>query len=274
MRDIQLADKELFDSYLRRFQPRISELTFTNLFAWRNSKKHEFEERDGHLLISFKKEGQRIFYQPVGPDPAGLISRMQDPFERVDEMIASSLPAEMITETPDQHDYVYERSRLVSLEGQDLASKRNFIKRSRQYDPQVCVLSKSTVHGYKKLQEQWCDRRDCKNDPDLSAENEAVREALTHFDYLGLLGVCVLIDGTVGAFSIGEKLNDETYVEHFEKGNSDFVGMYQLVLHEFVKSIPGSIKYVNREQDLGLEGLRKAKQSYQPVFMVRKYKVR
>jgi len=84
----------------------------------------------------------------------------------------------------------------------------------------------------------------------------------------------ITVDGNVAAFAIGEKLNENTYVDHFERADTKFPGIYQFLLHEFVKHIPKEFKFVNREQDLGIEGLRKAKTDLGPIHMIEKYLIK
>lgn len=100
-----------------------------------------------------------------------------------------------------------------------------------------------------------------------------VKEAFSHYEALGVKGGAILIDGKVGAFSLGEKLNKDTFVVHIEKANPRIPGLYAAINQEFARNEGAAFSYINREQDLGDEGLRIAKQSYHPSFMIRKYKV-
>jgi len=134
-------------------------------------------------------------------------------------------------------------------------------------------LDENTVNSFFSLQEKWCNIKNCVSDEQLQAEDIAIKEALAHFKEFNLFGVCVAINKNIEAFAIGEKLNNGTFVEHFEKANTKFNGIYQYVLHEFVKAIPKNFKYLNREEDLGIAGLRKSKLSYNPVNMVEKYRI-
>jgi hypothetical protein len=108
----------------------------------------------------------------------------------------------------------------------------------------------------------------------ISAETAAAREGLELADELGLSGVVILTDRGVSAFALGEKLNESTYVCHFEKADPFLEGAAQLVNREFCRTFSAEYIYLNREQDLGVSGLREAKSSYHPVGMIRKFKVR
>ena len=123
------------------------------------------------------------------------------------------------------------------------------------------------------LQTEWCDVRQCKLNAGLASEDEAIKEVLNLMDRLPIFGGTILIDGKIEAFTLAEKLNNEIAVIHFEKANPKFDGLYQLINQWFCQNELGEYKYVNREQDLGIDGLRKAKQSYHPHHMVNKYVV-
>jgi uncharacterized protein len=274
LKHISLVDKPLFDAYLSKFQPNISELTFTNIFAWRNLRKYEFAEKDNHLVISYGNK----FLQPVGKNPdliiPGLLKEYpQRSIERVDEAIALKIAGLKVEEDRNNWDYVYSLHDLKTLAGNKYSPKRNFIKQCEKYSPSVCILDTETVHGFLQLQKDWCLLRKCDNDADLQAENTAVLEALRNFEMLNLFGVCIYVNSRIEGFAIGEKLNHDTFVEHFEKANTNIKGMYQYILFNFAKQIPGDFKFLNREQDLGVEGLRKAKESYYPAKMIKKYRI-
>jgi len=113
--------------------------------------------------------------------------------------------------------------------------------------------------------------RECVESPELLSEDYAIREALTHFEELDYRGGAVEINAEIEAFSLGEPLNPNTAVIHIEKANPDIPGLYVAINQLFCKNAWSPMEYINREQDLGLEGLRRAKESYHPSHMVNKY---
>jgi hypothetical protein len=123
------------------------------------------------------------------------------------------------------------------------------------------------------LQAEWCDLRDCEASPGLSNESLAIKEAFTHFVKLKVKGGVILINGKVEAFTLGDPLNSETIVIHIEKANPAYEGLYPTINQAFLEQEGSGYTYVNREQDLGEEGLRKAKESYFPHHMVNKYRI-
>jgi hypothetical protein len=271
--DLEERDKKLFDKYFLKYPPKASEFTFTNLFSWRFKYDYKYAFMDEHLLIKVTK-----LLQPVGKEPWGVIERLlkENPdleFEMVEEKIALKIPGVTIEEKREMFDYVYSIDDLRKLEGTKYAAKRNFVNQFAKYNPEVCILDEETVHSFFSLQEKWCNLQKCEDNKELAAEDMAVREAISHFKGFNLFGLCIKINGNVEGFAIGERLNNNTFVEHFEKANTSFRGIYQYLLHEFVKMIPEQFQYLNREQDLGIEGIRKSKLSYHPVRMIKKCRI-
>jgi len=120
---------------------------------------------------------------------------------------------------------------------------------------------------------EWCEKRNCDEVLDLRCEKFAIIEALLKFSYLELSGGVIMIGGKVEAFTFGEALNEDTAVIHVEKGNPDINGIYAVINQEYCVNNWESMQYINREEDMGIEGLRKAKESYYPVTLIEKYDV-
>ena len=174
----------------------------------------------------------------------------------------------------DQSDYVYLVEDLATLKGRKYHRKRNHIKQFKEkYSYQYVPLTSEWISECLQLQDTWCDLRNCDAIPSLASEALAVKEALTHFETLGMKGGAILIDGKVEAFTLGEPLNPETVVIHIEKTNPAYERLYPTINQAFLEKEWSGYTYVNREQDLGEEGLRKAKESYFPHHMVNKYSI-
>jgi len=161
---------------------------------------------------------------------------------------------------------------LIDLPGEKYYVKRKNIQRClRDYKPEYKPITNGIIEQCIKLQTDWCNLRNCASIPELEAENRAIRELFIHFNNLNVFGGVILIDGNVEAFAIGEKLNNDTAVIHFEKANFKISGLYQVINQWFCSNALQDFKYVNREQDLGIPGLRQAKMSYHPAFYIEKY---
>ncbi|HDM75292.1 MAG TPA: DUF2156 domain-containing protein [Deltaproteobacteria bacterium] len=122
-----------------------------------------------------------------------------------------------------------------------------------------------------EVAEKWCKIRRCEDDMNLLSESEAVRESLVHFPVLKIDGGVTLIDGKVEAFTLGELLNEQRAVVHIEKANSENPGLYAMINQQFCENRWRDLLYINREQDLGEPGLRKAKLSYYPDHLVESF---
>jgi hypothetical protein len=122
-----------------------------------------------------------------------------------------------------------------------------------------------------QLQTRWCNLRNCSEVQGLEAENTAIKTAFENYERLGIFGGAIYVDDRLEAFTFSEPLNDETAVIHFEKANPEIEGLYQLINQWFCQKALGKFKYVNREQDLVILGLRKAKESYYPHHMIEKH---
>ncbi len=280
---LDISHRELVNGYFKRYPPEISEHTFTNLFVWRKFRPVYFIEKDDSLIFFIKRENpgeQEIIL--FGP-PAGEIS-IDDILENKDFRITgatrlteSTIGAFMkkrinLEDDRDNSDYLYRVDDLATFSGRKFSRKRNHIKRCLEaHDCVYEEINDESMGEVREMHERWCRSRGCFDDPDLVKEYEAVREALEHFSLFRLTGGIIRINGQVEAFAVGEKLNPETAVWHFEKAMREFHGLNQLITHWFAKYSLGDFQYVNREQDLGIPGLRKAKQSYFPHSLLKKY---
>jgi hypothetical protein len=280
LRPVILDDKPRFDRYLSAYPPVVSELTFTNAFCWAEVRHHLCCEWEGHLLICYRQGDCCLsFYPPIGPAPATVLARRIDGLRdycwtRLNKELVAGLPP-WARPVPDRanSDYVYQTADLRTLAGKAYHAKRNYARRFAElYAPEVRPLAADLISGCLQVQERWLE--DQRNNESARDESTALIKALRHFHDLRLQGVGILVGGSVVAFAIGEPLNPTTYVEHFEKALPGYTGAYQFLLQSFAQSVPEGFVYLNREQDLGTDGLRRAKESWRPAFLVEKYAVR
>ena len=171
---------------------------------------------------------------------------------------------------PNNDDYVYSTYDLINLEGKKYHQKRNHINRFlKNYEYTYESIDDSNIEECIAAEIEWLKGKE----PDRSLQDEkiAIMEALNNFDQLGLKGGALRIDGKIQAFSIGDLLNPEMVVIHFEKANTEYHGSYAMINQQFAANCWKDIPYINREEDMGIPGLRKAKRSYHPIKMVEKY---
>ena len=288
---IELEDRDIFREALRQYKPQTSEWTFTNLFIWRSHYQFQWSIYKDWLLVMCA-EGKNSMYamQPIGPTSRQDVTRIflkwfqedkgeiQPYIEKADSRLISELYGMKnlsIEPTRDHFDYVYLRDDLVQLSGNKYRSKRNHINQLlRSYEFAYVPLKDEHIDACLELQEKWCKLRRCEEDLNLLGEWEAIREILAHYDVLEVQGGVVTIEGRVEAFTIGELLNDQTAVVHIEKANPEIAGLYPIINQQCCEKCWQDVFYINREQDLGIPGLREAKLSYYPDHFVEKFRVR
>ena len=173
----------------------------------------------------------------------------------------------------DYADYIYLRSDLATLKGKKFQSKRNHINKFRNTYPdyKYSPITKDRIQECLELEAKWCKANDCDQQEGTGNERRALIYALNHFEELGLTGGILHVNGQIVAFTFGMPINKETFGVHVEKADTTIDGAYTMINYEFANHIPEQYTYINREEDLGIEGLRKAKLSYQPVIILEKY---
>jgi hypothetical protein len=279
---LELSDRPTVAGYLRRYPPKVSELTFTNLFVWRGSRPIFLTEVQGSIVFmtnTNERNGAKkvIFGHPVGEaSPVAVASALGVEvagFIRIPEDTANTLRKAGLHVEPDRDnsDYVYRVRDLAELAGRRFHKKRNLIKQclaayACQYEP----ITPELIFECLDMQDRWCQVRQCERDPALCREYIAIRESFAHYEELQLIGGGIRVDGTIQAYAIGEALRPRTAVCHFEKAMPELHGLGQLINQWFAKHSLTQFEFENREQDLGNPGLRQAKESYHPHHMVEK----
>ncbi len=178
-------------------------------------------------------------------------------------------------ESRDYEEYIYDTESLAVLPGRPLAPKRNRVRAFySSYEGQIRIenITNNNLTDVLLFQSEWIkDRLAEEYDEMLARENEAIIFYLANYDELEFKGIVVYVRGTVVGYAAGVSLNEECMDEVIEKGRKDIVGIYQLLCNEFALLCCKGYKYINREEDLGVEGLRRAKTSYKPLYMLKKY---
>ena len=289
-REFRLEDKNIFQDYFTRFPPQTSEHTFTNLFVWRSYYHLKWCLWDECLCILACPEGKNPFFLPsLGEkNPRECIKDLllhftrqgiQGTMQRVSEDLVAQYLKDCnhfeIALDRDNCDYVYLTDDLIKLEGNKFHGKRSHINKfKKNYTYQYEPLTPDLISECLEMETEWCNLKHCEIFPSLAGEERAIYEALKNMETLGFRGGVIIINEKVEAFALGEQLNPQTAVIHVEKANPAFDGLYQLINQEFCTHEWKNVAYINREQDLGEEGLRKAKLSYHPHHLVNKYTVK
>jgi hypothetical protein len=280
IRPLELQDFPLVKAYFRRYPPQVSELTFTNLFVWRTSRPIFVADKEDTcmLLADCREDGCWVFGPPMGKLSSLAAVRSLGMeikgFTRIPEDTTKTLRDEGLSIIPDRDnaDYVYRVSDLANLAGAKYHKKRNLVKQClEKYQCQYEEITLKNVSECIEMQDQWCTVRECGREPGLCHEYNAIRDTFTYFELFNLIGGAIRVNGIIEAYALGEELAPNTAVCHFEKAMPDIQGLSQLINQWFsLRSLRG-FEFVNREQDLGIPGLRQAKESYYPHHMVEKF---
>lgn len=287
VRDLRFDDKTILNRAFQTHPPQISEYTFTNLFVWQTTHPVQISQLNSSLLVlRFNSALNHLtFLPPIGKVPLlMLVSLLRDYVQNsspitlygfsYDQADALKQAGIEVVELRDNWDYLYKVSDLINLPGEKYYSKRKNINKclennALQYSP----ITSAVISQCLQMQTSWCNLRQCDIVPGLAAENYAVKETFLHYNELNVMGGAIFIEDRIEAFTIAEKLNEDTAVVHFEKANPNITGLYQVINQWFSAKTLWQYTYVNREQDLGVPGLRRAKMSYHPVDFVKKYQV-
>lgn len=285
---LELAHKEKIDSYLSARRIESSELTFLSLYIWRKALNIRFAEVDGCLVLALRDNGfppslrfplgrgdkKRALYAACRAfTDNGFQPRFYGLTRDMKEELLQLCPGKFeITPMTDFFDYVYSTQRLITLSGKDLHSKKNHVNSFKKtYDYKYLPLSQADAEEIKNVYAVWLSQRKRKPDYYLASEWQSIMDIMDNYDALGCKGAKLYADGRLCAFTIGEPLNDNTAVIHIEKADKSVRGAYAAINQMFAENEWSNYEYINREDDIGLPGLRKAKQSYRPAFMVEKY---
>jgi hypothetical protein len=274
---VGLEDQALLRGYLEREPSGVCEMNFANIFIWKDSEHPRYTILDGSLCILVEPDFEPpYFLPPVGgdrvPETIAACLRHAPRLSRVPEEFVRRFGAGFrAEEDPDNFDYIYRVEDLVELKGKKYDGKRNRIRKFEStFSHEYAALARGDVAGCVRLLEHWFEEKR-NGDPYMKAEKVAIVQALASFELLGLKGGVVKVDGRIEAFTFGMRLTADTAVIPIEIANPALAGLAQWINREFVRREWPDDKFVNREQDMGVEGLRKAKLSYQPDHLVRKY---
>ena len=172
----------------------------------------------------------------------------------------------------DLADYIYLVKDLSDLAGRKFQPKRNLVSRfMKTYNWSYEPITAQNIAECAEMSHEWCKVNRCEENGSLEMETTVVNRMLHCFSALDLRGGLLRVDGKVIAFTVGEPLNHDTFIVHIEKAFTEYQGAYQMINRQFIRNNALDFVYVNREDDAGDLGLRKAKASYQPVFMQEKY---
>ena len=290
-RDISLKDREAVQQFTLHGERRHCDLSFSNLMSWLHVCGTQWAVIGDTLLLRFRIRGHLRYMMPVGARPAEALQALLQDAAALDEpffiqgIIEEDLPLLQAAGLPepkadrDFAEYIYLREDLAGLHGKRLQAKRNFCNRFRALYPdwQYVHISDGNITQEQtdiclQLEETWYRLNEEKH-PHFgqSLERQAVIYALHHFRELRLSGGLLYAGGTPVAFTFGSAVNYDTFDVHAEKALTDYEGAYAFINQSFASHLPATFTYLNREEDMGVPGLRQAKLSYHPYKLLNKY---
>ena len=289
---LTIEDKDTFEKFIYPYKFLSCEYSFTTLYIWREACDICFTIHKGALIIKKKDfSGRYYFMQPLGystEDLKEIIDALMDYktennmhylFKDLDEVfmeeisnIYDDVRDICIKEDRDNFDYLYETEKLIKLSGKKLHGKKNhynsFIK-SYQYEVKD-IKGEQVISDVIVAAEKWYEGNE-EDDDMLYYELQGIKDVLKNIEIINSKGIAVYVDEKIVAFSLGEKLNDNLAVIHIEKADMDYSGVYSFINKTFIDRCFSDVKIINREQDLGIAGLRKSKLSYHPFKLEKKY---
>ena len=285
---LELSHRALLENYLIRANKQACEYSFANLFLWGRKK---IAEIDGFLLLQSQFDRKTVYIFPVGEGDVkpALDAIISDAQERGIPCCLSTMTEEecrLVEELypgrfcfhcdRDSYDYVYAIDDLADLKGRKYQRKRNHYNRFREAFPHYTIepITGENLPRVKQMLDDWyAQRQELDPDGDYHMEKAAVFKALRYYDQLELEGIVLVNEDQILAMTIGSRLTPDTYDIHFEKAIAEADTAYTVINCEFARFLRAKhpdVQFLNREDDLGLEGLRKAKLSYYPHHMVEK----
>lgn len=290
---IGIEDKEIIEKYIIPSDERDCDLSFANLCSWQFITESSYAVMDGLLVIRFAhpKWGHEYF-MPMNKrgeaDRAQALQVLEQLAREADtkqeplclrgvspaleeELTGSRLGDFNFVKDRDYFDYVYQRQDLAELKGKHYQPKRNHVNKfKREYNFTAEPLTQQAVAECLEFEASWCRVHGYEEDENILNERQAMVYAFEHWERLGLRGLVIRVEGKVAAFTFGAPINHDTFGVHFEKADIRIDGAYSAVNQFFAASLPEEYVYLNREEDLGIPGLRQAKLSYQPAFLLEK----
>ncbi|HAP79028.1 MAG TPA: hypothetical protein DCQ78_02400 [Ruminococcus sp.] len=287
-RIIDISDKERICRCLEKSDFQGCEYSFANNMAWRrlsNSKIAFFKDfyiscafdTDDNIPVFVFPSGEGNYYE-VFEEMKKYAESLKKPLrisgvtENGLEILNSIYPADSFAVEFDRDgsDYIYNSSDLINLSGRKYHQKRNHLSKINQYNWSFSEMTDADFDECISFSAVNYNNKNGIDDFSSVAEQFAINTFFTNFHKLDLFGGVIRIDNNVRAFTIGERLNSNTMCVHIEKADTSYQGLYPAINNQFCKAFADKFRYVNREEDMGLEGLRKSKLSYNPAYLLRK----
>jgi len=281
---IELEDIDLYNSFVKDSDEFSCEISFVNLLVWQCAYNNMMAVENGQLVLKSGVDGFETFSLPFGNDFDKGIDLIREycgnkkiKFWAQEGPLFSEFKSRfendyIFNENRDDFDYIYSTADLAELKGKKYHSKRNHISAfSKKYNWHYEKITTDNLSDIKKCAEEWYSENIYRYDNLIDCEKRGVETMLNNMERLNIRGGAIYVDGKAVAFTLGSAINSKVFNIHIEKALGDFSESYTVINKEFAKNELLEYEYINREDDLGLEGLRKSKLSYKPVKLLKKY---
>ena len=284
----EISDKVWVDKCLKHAASMNCEYSFGNIFVWTDAYSTEICRYKDFFICRWG-EGKNIVYSlPLGEGDfsdavhqiildakaQGIIPRIYGVTEGYLVMLREAFTGKFTYHYDDGfNDYIYSTKKMALLSGKKYHGKRNHITNFKKNNPdwRFEEINRNNIGECIALHTKWLDEKNDEDNEDYTDEFLAVLRAFENYEALGFIGGLIRVGGEVIAYTMGEpQQNGRCFVSHFEKAAAEVQGAYPIINQEFTKHCLMDYEYVNREEDLGIEGLRKAKQSYHPEILLEK----
>lgn len=283
---LEMNSKKIFDQFLKPYPFIVSTYNFTNLFIWRNAYNTKFHLAENALFIMKEKE-KPFFIPPLYNSKEhgkiaydALLSYMdENGFEKTIKEVSKTQLEELISfgydlsHKPDRDsfEYIYSVENMKSFSGKDLHNKRNHFNNFIRYNQYTIKYIEDSKEECLALALKWYE--DSNQSIALQHELAGIKALLEHQEFFNIVGISVFVDDVCQGFSFLEVLNENVILNHIEKADRRISGLYAFLARTSMEYFGEGIKYTNREQDMGIPGLRKSKESYMPEFLEEKFTV-
>ena len=287
---VTLCDKPWVDEIVFAENSPSADYNFGNIYIWDKHYRQLIARCGDRMLTKLRYEGQPAFVFPIGTGPLRPAIEALRAFaaERAYPLVLRGItPAHRLhlnAEYPDgfrfaperdNWDYLYLAEKLASYAGKSLHGKKNHCNRfEAENDWEFRPLSYDLIPGCLDMLDVWSEENRARLDESVAVEHDAIVRAFAAYEWLGLEGGVLFANGKIVGFSLGEMCSADTFDVHFEKAQIDLNGAYPMVCRELTRMLMArhpALRYINREDDMGLEALRQSKLSYKPIGMVEKY---
>ena len=279
---VELEDKQLFNEHYKKYPPVHSDNLFTTMISWKEYSNYHYLFVENNLIIMTKIKNKIQFRPPSGnynkdffKNFLKLAKKEGSDYSvslidaKTKEWMKQNFPSLIFFPHREYYDYVYLSKNLAELAGSDYSKIRNRLNKFiKNHQFTIEPISNENMNEINEFLKRWCLWKDCESDPILENEKKAILYSMAHFFDLKLSGIIIRVNEKIEAISVYETLSQDTAVVHYEKGTPDYDGIYKAINQETAKILQKDFKYINRQSDMNLPGLRKAKMSYRPHHMI------